>query len=103
LEWNDPDERFKRIAGDMIFLECLMMMNIFISLMFCTALNHAPVMGNGPNCMTIVPDEPPVAGLPFCMIRGEELGSLWLKQHSGWHLEKVRCSIGKKPESNNDI
>jgi hypothetical protein len=78
-------------------------MPIYISLMFCVGLGHAPMVGNGPNCVTIVPDEPPAAGPAFCMMRGEELAPLWLKEHPGWHLEKVRCTFGSKPQASNDI
>jgi hypothetical protein len=71
-------------------------MPIFLSLVFCSGLAAS-------QCRTVVPDEPPAAGLAWCAARGQQLAAVWLEEHPRWWLDRVRCSVGDRPPRRDDV
>jgi hypothetical protein len=71
-------------------------MPVFLSLVFCWGMAAS-------QCRTIVPDEPAAAGLAYCAARGQQLAAVWLADHPKWWLDRVRCSVGSKPQRQDDI
>ena len=49
-------------------------------------------------CHVEVPDIDPFMGLPACQVAGMQSWSQWERNHPGFYIAKVRCSIGSRPQ-----
>jgi hypothetical protein len=68
-------------------------MLVTLSLVFC-------LLGQPSHCQTLRPDgEDGWVGLPGCILRGQELAVQWLADHPKWGLDRIRCSPGNPPRS----
>lgn len=70
-------------------------MPVFLSLLVCTLSGHA--------CHVTVPVERPLAGLAACQVEGMQTAAKWTEQHPGWHVEKIRCSVGNRPKPEDEV
>jgi hypothetical protein len=52
-------------------------------------------------CQTVWPSDEDTlqVGLPNCGIRGQQLAAQWIAEHPKWELDRVRCTPGKAPRS----
>ena len=41
-------------------------------------------------------------GVSACQVEGMKSVSVWTEAHHGWHVAKIRCSIGNKPKPEDD-
>lgn len=49
-------------------------------------------------CYVTLPTDQPYVGLAACQVAGELGIAQREENHKGLHVQKVRCTIGKKPE-----
>jgi hypothetical protein len=54
-------------------------------------------------CFVTVPQETPFAGLAACQIAGTMMMPTWEENHKGYHIAKVRCTMGKKPHGEDAV
>jgi len=65
-------------------------MLVYLSFLVCNVVNV---------CHITIPEERPFVGLAACQIEGEMLIDEWQKAHVGLTVTKVRCTMGKRPAS----
>jgi hypothetical protein len=65
-------------------------MAIFLSFVICTAAAS--------DCHIVIPYEEPFVGLSACQQAGMMMIPEWQRQHSGWMVTRVRCTIGDRPK-----
>jgi hypothetical protein len=65
-------------------------MSVWLSFLVCMA---------GQQCYVTVPTDDPFAGLTACQRAGELGVPAWEANHPGAQVYKIRCTIGKKPAS----
>jgi hypothetical protein len=71
-------------------------MLVTLSLVFC-------LIGQPADCQTVKPTaEDGWSGLAGCVLRGQELATVWLADHPKWQLERIRCTPGN-PLRTDDI
>lgn len=64
-------------------------MLVYLSFYICTVM--------GTSCHVTVPLERGLEGLSACYQQGEMMGPSWEEAHDGWKIERIRCTIGKRP------
>jgi hypothetical protein len=70
-----------------------------LSIVFCmTGHPHAQQF-----CQTVWPNSEDIyqAGFAACAVRGQQLAVAWIEEHPKWELDRVRCTPGKAPRSDN--
>jgi hypothetical protein len=72
-------------------------MLVTLSIVFCMA--GQPHMQQF--CQTVWPtdEDSYQAGLSACGMRGQQLAAQWVEEHPKWELDRVRCTPGKAPRS----
>jgi hypothetical protein len=69
-------------------------MLVTLSLVFC-------LLGQPTHCQTVSPNgENGWSGLAGCVLRGQLLAAQWLEDHPKWQLDRVRCTLGNQPRTN---
>jgi hypothetical protein len=69
-------------------------MFITLSLVFC-------LIGQPGHCQTVNPEaQDGWSGLAGCIVRGQQLATFWLAEHPKWALERIRCTPGDPPRTN---
>ena len=68
-------------------------MLVYLSFIACTL--------SGAQCYSTVPlgAEAGVVGLAACQVAGMQQAAIWTEQHPGWHVTKIRCSMGSHPHA----
>jgi hypothetical protein len=64
-------------------------MHIWLSFLVCTIGSQS--------CHTTIPNDEPFVGLSACQVEGMTSAASWTESHPGWHVAKIRCSVGNKP------
>jgi len=68
-------------------------MLVTLSLVFC-------LLGQPSHCQTLRPDaEDGWSGLSACVLLGQELAAQWLAEHPKWELDRILCTPGNPPRS----
>jgi len=70
-------------------------MVVWLSFLVCTI--------SGQSCHVTVPTEQPFMGMSACQVEAMKSLPAWTEAHEGWHISKIRCSIGKKPQPEDEI
>jgi hypothetical protein len=69
-------------------------MIVWLSFLVCTV--------GGQSCHVTVPTEREFMGVSACQIEGMKSVPVGTEAHGGWHVAKIRCSIGNKPKPEDD-
>jgi hypothetical protein len=77
------DQAQRRNTGEALML-------VYLSFLVCTAAG---------SCHVTVPEERPFMGLASCQVDGMLLTPAWEAAHAGWHVTKVRCTLGSRPKT----
>jgi len=66
-------------------------MPVYLSFLICAL--------SGGTCHVTIPAERAFAGLSACQVEGMMMTPQWQEQHPGWTVKRIRCSIGRPPQS----
>lgn len=70
-------------------------MPVYLSFLVCALGATSP---NSTSCYVTVPYTEPMAGLAACQIKGEVMAAEFKANHHGWKVSRIRCTLGSRPQ-----